>query len=153
MAGDLGVSELAEPYPISFAAVQKHVAVLERAGLVRKRPAGRRRVATTDMDGLREARAMTRSSTLLLGGHPVVDRERAELEGGEEVVTLQMTGSLVIRSRRDMRATYGRQRSLVSHRPSLRGVTHPGAGRAKWQSGEASRGATPRGWTGPMRLP
>ena len=58
MGGDLGVSELAERYPMSFAAVQKHVAVLERAGLVRKRPAGRRRVVTTDMDGLRDARAV-----------------------------------------------------------------------------------------------
>jgi DNA-binding transcriptional ArsR family regulator len=58
MAGDLGVSELADLYPMSFAAVQKHVAVLERAGLVRKRPDGRRRVVTTDMDGLRNARAI-----------------------------------------------------------------------------------------------
>jgi DNA-binding transcriptional ArsR family regulator len=58
MGGDLGVSELADLYPMSFAAVQKHVAVLERAGLVRKRPEGRRRVVTTDMDGLRNARAV-----------------------------------------------------------------------------------------------
>ena len=58
MGGDLGVSELAESYAMSFAAVQKHVAVLERAGLVRKRPDGRRRVVTTDMDGLRNARAV-----------------------------------------------------------------------------------------------
>lgn len=44
---------------MSFASVQKHVAVLERAGLVRKRPDGRRRVVvTTDMDGLRSARAV-----------------------------------------------------------------------------------------------
>jgi DNA-binding transcriptional ArsR family regulator len=58
MGGDLGVSELAALYPMSFAAVQKHVAVLERAGLVRKRADGRRRVVTTDMDGLRNARAV-----------------------------------------------------------------------------------------------
>jgi DNA-binding transcriptional ArsR family regulator len=58
MGGDLGVSELADLYPMSFAAVQKHVAVLERAGLVRKRPDGRRRVVTTDMDGLRNARVV-----------------------------------------------------------------------------------------------
>lgn len=58
MDGDLGISELAGSYPMSFAAVQKHVAVLERAGLVRKRPDGRRRVVTTDMDGLRNARAV-----------------------------------------------------------------------------------------------
>ncbi|MBW3618934.1 MAG: helix-turn-helix domain-containing protein [Actinobacteria bacterium] len=55
MGGDLGISELAEHYPMSFAAVQKHVAVLEGAGLVRKRADGRRRVVTTDMDGLRNA--------------------------------------------------------------------------------------------------
>ena len=30
------VSRLADVYPMSFAAVQKHVAVLERAGLVTK---------------------------------------------------------------------------------------------------------------------
>lgn len=58
MSGDLGISELADIYPMSFAAVQKHVAVLERAGLVRKRPDGRRRVVTTDMDGLRNARTV-----------------------------------------------------------------------------------------------
>jgi DNA-binding transcriptional ArsR family regulator len=58
MQGDLGISELAAPYPMSFAAVQKHVAVLERAGLVRKHPEGRRRVVRTDMDGLRGARAV-----------------------------------------------------------------------------------------------
>jgi DNA-binding transcriptional ArsR family regulator len=58
MGGELGISELADLYPMSFAAVQKHVAVLERAGLVRKRPEGRRRVVTTDMDGVHNARAV-----------------------------------------------------------------------------------------------
>jgi DNA-binding transcriptional ArsR family regulator len=58
MGGDLSISELTDLYPMSFAAVQKHVAVLERAGLVRKRPEGRRRVVTTDMNGLRNARAV-----------------------------------------------------------------------------------------------
>ena len=41
IAGEEGVAELAEHYPMSFAAVQKHVAVLERAGLVVKRRHGR----------------------------------------------------------------------------------------------------------------
>jgi DNA-binding transcriptional ArsR family regulator len=58
MSGTLGISELADLYPMSFAAVQKHVTVLERAGLVRKRADGRRRVVTTDMDGLRNARSV-----------------------------------------------------------------------------------------------
>lgn len=38
------VSRLAQDYDMSFAAVQKHVAVLERAGLVTKHPHGRERL-------------------------------------------------------------------------------------------------------------
>lgn len=38
---DGSISELAEGYLMSFAAVQKHVAVLEKAGLVRKQKRGR----------------------------------------------------------------------------------------------------------------
>ena len=44
IAGEEGVAELAEHYPMSFAAVQKHVAILERAGLVTKVRSGRRKV-------------------------------------------------------------------------------------------------------------
>jgi DNA-binding transcriptional ArsR family regulator len=39
-----GIAELAGHYPMSFAAVQKHVAILERAGLVTKQRIGRRKV-------------------------------------------------------------------------------------------------------------
>ena len=39
--GELSVSRLADGYPMSFAAVQKHVVVLERAGLVTKERRGR----------------------------------------------------------------------------------------------------------------
>jgi DNA-binding transcriptional ArsR family regulator len=41
MRGENSVSTLASYYPMSFAAVQKHVAVLERAQLVTKRKQGR----------------------------------------------------------------------------------------------------------------
>ncbi|MEU7579743.1 metalloregulator ArsR/SmtB family transcription factor [Streptomyces sp. NPDC041068] len=50
------VSRLAEAYPMSFAAVQKHVAVLERAGLVTKERHGREQLVHTDPDALRRAR-------------------------------------------------------------------------------------------------
>ena len=50
-----GVSELARHYPMSFAAVQKHVAVLERAGLVTKERVGRRKVVRTRLETLRLA--------------------------------------------------------------------------------------------------
>jgi len=51
-----GVLELASHYPMSFAAVQKHVAVLERAGLVTKHRIGRRKVVRTNLDALLVAR-------------------------------------------------------------------------------------------------
>jgi DNA-binding transcriptional ArsR family regulator len=55
IAGDEGVAELAGHYPMSFAAVQKHVAVLERAGLVTKQRIGRRKVVRTKVEGVRVA--------------------------------------------------------------------------------------------------
>jgi DNA-binding transcriptional ArsR family regulator len=55
IAGEEGVAELAGHYPMSFAAVQKHVAVLERAGLVSKQRIGRRKVVRTRVDGIRVA--------------------------------------------------------------------------------------------------
>src|ERR671934_2146555 len=56
--GEEGVAELAAHYPMSFAAVQKHVAVLERAGLVGKHRMGRRKVVRTNLEGLRVARRL-----------------------------------------------------------------------------------------------
>jgi DNA-binding transcriptional ArsR family regulator len=56
--GREGVVELAGHYPMSFAAVQKHVAVLERAGLVTKQREGRRKVVRTDIERLRLARGL-----------------------------------------------------------------------------------------------
>lgn len=53
-----GVVELASHYPMSFAAVQKHVAVLERAGLVTKQRIGHRKVVRTNLGGLRVARRL-----------------------------------------------------------------------------------------------
>ena len=58
IAGREGVAELAEHYPMSFAAVQKHVAVLERAGLVAKERIGRRKVVRTRVEALRDARRL-----------------------------------------------------------------------------------------------
>jgi DNA-binding transcriptional ArsR family regulator len=56
--GGEGVAELASHYPMSFAAVQKHVAILERAGLVTKQRVGRRKVVRTNLEGLRVARRL-----------------------------------------------------------------------------------------------
>src|ERR671911_2214997 len=69
--GGEGVAELAEHYSMSFAAVQKHVAILERAGLVSKHRSGRRKVVRTNLTGLRVARRS-------LDGYEELWRERVE---------------------------------------------------------------------------
>jgi DNA-binding transcriptional ArsR family regulator len=56
--GDPSVSRLAGAYPMSFAAVQKHVAVLERAGLVRKERRGREQLVRTDLAAVDRARGV-----------------------------------------------------------------------------------------------
>jgi DNA-binding transcriptional ArsR family regulator len=58
IGGEEGVAELADHNPKSFAAVQKHIAVLERAGLVTKRRIGRRKVVGTNVEALRVARRL-----------------------------------------------------------------------------------------------
>jgi DNA-binding transcriptional ArsR family regulator len=54
--GELSVSRLANAYPMSFAAVQKHVAVMERAGLVTKERRGREQLVRTDAQAVSRAR-------------------------------------------------------------------------------------------------
>ncbi len=56
LAGEASVSGLASAYDMSFAAVQKHVAVLEGAGLVTKEVRGRERVVRGDPDALARTR-------------------------------------------------------------------------------------------------
>jgi DNA-binding transcriptional ArsR family regulator len=58
LAGEHSVSALAKSYDMSFAAVQKHVAVLERAGLLTKRRQGREALASGDVQAVRSVGAM-----------------------------------------------------------------------------------------------
>ncbi|HEY5110535.1 MAG TPA: metalloregulator ArsR/SmtB family transcription factor [Acidimicrobiales bacterium] len=58
MDGELSVSALARPYAMSLAAVQKHVAVLDRAGLVTKHRRGREQLVRTDMATVQAAQAL-----------------------------------------------------------------------------------------------
>jgi DNA-binding transcriptional ArsR family regulator len=55
LVGEHSVSDLARRYPMSFAAVQKHVAVLERAELVTKRRRGREQLVRGNVDTVRLA--------------------------------------------------------------------------------------------------
>ena len=65
------VSDLARRYPMSFAAVQKHVAVLERAGLVMKERRGREQLVRGNRDTICRAHE-------LLDRLEVVWRERID---------------------------------------------------------------------------
>jgi DNA-binding transcriptional ArsR family regulator len=68
LAGEHSVSSLARSYDMSFAAVQKHVAVLERAGLLTKRRQGREALASGDVEAVRSVGAMlTELETLWRG--------------------------------------------------------------------------------------
>ena len=69
--GEYSVSGLAALYAMSFAAVQKHVAVLERASLVSKERRGREQIVRANHDGLQGARR-------LLDEYEVIWRQRAD---------------------------------------------------------------------------
>jgi DNA-binding transcriptional ArsR family regulator len=56
VTGEPSVSQLARAYPMSFAAVQKHVAVMERAGLITKERRGREQLVRTDAEAVRRVR-------------------------------------------------------------------------------------------------
>ncbi|WP_415088851.1 ArsR/SmtB family transcription factor [Nocardioides sp.] len=58
LAGEASVSSLASLYDMSFAAVQKHVAVLTEAGLVTKQARGRERLVRGNPDAIRRAQAL-----------------------------------------------------------------------------------------------
>ena len=58
LTAQASVSELARGYAMSFAAVQKHVSVLEEAGLVSKRTHGRERIVTANPAMIARARAL-----------------------------------------------------------------------------------------------
>ena len=58
LTGEFSVSTLADFYPMSFAAVQKHVAILSAAGLVQKRRSGREQLVSGDVGSIRRVSAL-----------------------------------------------------------------------------------------------
>ena len=78
--GRYSVSALAMRYPMSFAAVQKHIAVLEGAGLVTKERRGRERLVRTDVETLERAR-------VLLDG--IEDLWRARVDRIDDLLTTE----------------------------------------------------------------
>lgn len=58
LTGEQSVSALAADYEMSFAAVQKHVAVLEAAHLIVKRAEGRERLVRADPETIQRAQSL-----------------------------------------------------------------------------------------------
>jgi DNA-binding transcriptional ArsR family regulator len=82
---ELSVSRLSAAYPMSFAAVQKHVAVLERAGLVTKTRRGRERLVRADPRAVELARqALDDLETAWRGRVERMSQLLAELPNPEE---------------------------------------------------------------------
>jgi DNA-binding transcriptional ArsR family regulator len=85
-----GVLELAGHYPMSFAAVQKHVAILERAGLITKQRIGRRKVVRTNIEALLVARRLLdRYEKLWRARIDRMDELIAETTGAIDVATTE----------------------------------------------------------------
>ena len=58
--GERSIGELAEPLAMSFAGASKHVKVLEEAGLLSRRKAGRTHIVSLNAEPLAEAQAWLR---------------------------------------------------------------------------------------------
>ena len=58
LTGEQSISDLARSYPMSMTAVQKHVVVLEKAGLVTKHRTGREQRVAGRFEGLRRAQRL-----------------------------------------------------------------------------------------------
>ena len=84
MNGTLSVSGLARLYPMSTTAVQKHVAVLEEAGLVHLTRRRREQLVQTEIDTIAEAQVVLAEFERLWGGRlDRIDDVLAEPVGGD----------------------------------------------------------------------
>lgn len=69
---EASISDLADRYDMSFAAVQKHIKVLERAGLVTKHRSGRERRIRGNPEAIRKAQKLLNAYERLWRGR--IDR-------------------------------------------------------------------------------
>jgi len=81
---EASVSALARHYDMSFAAVQKHIAVLERASLVTKRRRGREQLVSGDVTTIRAAaRLLSQYEEIWRGRIGRIEEILTQTPGGE----------------------------------------------------------------------
>ena len=87
-SGEATVGHVSEPFPLTFAAVSKHLGVLERAGLVTREARGRERVCRLNPGALEDARSWLefhdRFWTERLDALDTLVRTRAGKPGGSQ---------------------------------------------------------------------
>jgi DNA-binding transcriptional ArsR family regulator len=118
MDADQSVSELAARYEMSFAAVQKHVTVLERAMLVTKRKDGRAQRVAGNPDAVRRANHLLSQFE---------QRWRARVGGLDELLATSLRGAPHA-GRRDSQGSKGADDD--SRRP-IRRSRRPRVGRVR----------------------
>ena len=84
--GDKSIGELGEPFAMSFAGAAKHVKVLEGAGLIARRKAGRRQMCTLRAEPLTEAQRWLRQwekfwNVRLDGLQAIIERDKENDDG------------------------------------------------------------------------
>jgi DNA-binding transcriptional ArsR family regulator len=85
--GEKSIGELAEPFDMSFAGASKHVKVLEDAGLIARRKAGRTHLISIDAKPLEEAERWMRQwekfwTVRLERLEALIDRDTKEKKNG-----------------------------------------------------------------------
>ena len=80
--GDKSIGELGEPFHMSFAGAAKHVKVLESAGLIGRRKAGRKQICSLNAGPLKEAEAWLKQWEKFWSVR--LDRLQALVEGDKE---------------------------------------------------------------------
>lgn len=83
--GERTISELAAPFKMSLAGASKHIKVLERAGLVRRRVKGRTHICALEAARLAEAQQWIRNQELLWNQRFKVLEALLEAEDGQNI--------------------------------------------------------------------
>lgn len=82
--GDRSIGELGAPFAMSFAGAAKHVKVLEQAGLVERRKAGRKQICRLKAEPLEEAESWLRQWETFWSARLDRLQELVELHSKEE---------------------------------------------------------------------
>jgi DNA-binding transcriptional ArsR family regulator len=85
--GERSIGELGEPFAMSFAGAAKHVKVLESAGLIERRKAGRKQICTLRPEPLAEAERWLKKweefwTVKLDRLQTIIERDKKEKSGG-----------------------------------------------------------------------